>query len=72
MEKIYINTDFIKLDNVMKLSGVCGTGGQAKLLIQDGKVLVNNEVCTQRGKKLRNGDKAQYKDIILEVIKVDN
>ena len=56
MEKILIHTEFIKLDSLLKLAGLVETGGEAKLLIQDGQVLVNGEVCTMRGKKLRGGD----------------
>ena len=56
MEKIRINTDFIKLDALLKFAGLCETGGEAKELIQGGAVKVNGEVCTQRGKKLRPGD----------------
>ena len=66
-EKIIINDEFIKLDSLMKFSGLCATGGEAKLLIQSGQVLVNGEVCTMRGKKMRDGDKAQYGDRIVEV-----
>ncbi|MEM8640014.1 MAG: RNA-binding S4 domain-containing protein [Cyanobacteria bacterium P01_G01_bin.54] len=50
-------TDFIKLDQFLKLSGVVATGGQAKLMIQDGIVTVNGETETRRGKKLRAGDR---------------
>ena len=46
----------IKLDQFLKLQGLVGTGGQAKLLIQDGFVLVNGTVETRRGRKLRVGD----------------
>ena len=56
MEKIRINTDFIKLDALLKFAGLCETGGEAKELIQGGAVKVNGEVCTMRGKKLRPGD----------------
>lgn len=66
-EKIIINDEFIKLDSLMKFSGLAQTGGEAKLLIQSGQVLVNGEVCTMRGKKMRDGDKAQYEDRIVEV-----
>lgn len=66
-EKIIINEEFIKLDSLIKFSGICATGGEAKLLIQNGQVLVNGEVCTMRGKKMRDGDKAQYGDRIVEV-----
>ena len=56
MEKILIHTEFIKLDSLLKLAGIVETGGEAKLLIQNGQVEVNGEVCTMRGKKLRAGD----------------
>ena len=56
MDKIEINTEFIKLDAFLKFSGMCETGGEAKLCIEDGLVKVNGEVCTMRGKKLRPGD----------------
>lgn len=56
MEKILIHTEFIKLDSLLKLAGLAETGGEAKLLIQNGQVEVNGEVCTMRGKKLRPGD----------------
>ncbi len=65
-ENIYINTEYIKLDNLLKLAGF-GTGGQAKLLIQNGGVLVNGEVCTMRGKKMRIGDTAECNGILLRV-----
>lgn len=56
MEKVKITTEFIKLQQFMKLSGVVGQGSDAKMLVQDGIVMVNGEICTQRGKKIRVGD----------------
>jgi len=56
MTKIYISTDFIKLDSFLKFSGAASDGGDAKSMIADGLVLVNGEVCLMRGKKLRQGD----------------
>ena len=56
MDKIRINTEFIKLDALLKFAGLVNSGGEAKTLIQEGDVLVNGEVCTMRGKKLRPGD----------------
>ena len=55
-----LNEDFIRLDALLKVTGSVQTGGHAKLVIQDGKVRVNGEVCTQRGKKLRKGDVVEY------------
>ena len=62
-EKIAIRTEFIKLDSFLKYAGLAETGGQAKDAIQAGAVLVNGEVCTQRGKKLRPGDLVTTLDI---------
>lgn len=56
-EHIKIETEFIRLDALLKFAGLVGTGGEAKLLIQNGEVTVNGEVCTMRGKKLRPGDR---------------
>ncbi|MBR6717455.1 MAG: RNA-binding S4 domain-containing protein [Oscillospiraceae bacterium] len=53
---IRIRTPFIKLEQLLKLAGMVDTGGLAKGIIQDGLVKVNGEVCTMRGKKIRNGD----------------
>ena len=61
-KNVDISTEFIRLDSVLKLSGAVDTGGQAKFVIQDGQVKVNGEVCTMRGKKMRNGDTAEYND----------
>lgn len=54
-----IKTEFIKLDSLLKFSGLCDTGGFAKELIQQGEVKVNGEVCTMRGKKIRSGDEVE-------------
>lgn len=56
---IEIYTEYIKLDSFMKLASMVMTGGEAKELIQNGKVTVNGEPCTMRGKKLRPGDTVQ-------------
>ena len=58
-ETVKINTPFIRLDALLKFAGAVETGGEAKLLVQEGGVRVNGEVCTQRGKKLRPGDRAE-------------
>lgn len=56
MKKIAIQTEFIKLDSLLKFAGLVSTGGEAKELIADGQVKVCGEVCTMRGKKIRPGD----------------
>ncbi len=62
MKEIFIKDEFIRLDSALKFSGALGTGGQAKMVIQDGLVKVNGEVCTMRGKKLRNGDTVEFEN----------
>ena len=53
---VHLHTEFIRLAALLKLAGVVGTGGEAKLLVQDGHVQVNGTVNTQRGAKIRPGD----------------
>ena len=55
-----IHTEFIKLQDALKYANLVYSGGEAKQLILDGQVKVGGEVCTQRGKKLRDGDSATY------------
>lgn len=57
---ITITTEYIKLESFLKLANAVDSGGVAKLLIQDGEAKVNGEVCTMRGKKLRDGDKVDF------------
>ena len=54
---VAITTEYIKLQDAMKLANAAETGGEAKLLIQEGQILVNGEICRMRGKKLRPGDR---------------
>lgn len=56
--EIKIHTEFIKLQDLLKFAGAVETGGDAKLIIQEGRVTVNGELCSMRGKKLRPGDRA--------------
>ncbi|EHR32087.1 S4 domain-containing protein YaaA [Helcococcus kunzii] len=66
-EKVEIKTEFIKLDQLLKFASLVQTGGEAKMLIADGEVKVNGEVCTQRGKKIRNGDVVELFDQVVEI-----
>ena len=65
--KIKIHTEFIKLQYLLKFANAVETGGDAKLIIQEGRVTVNGETCTMRGKKMRPGDKCAI-DNELELI----
>ena len=69
-EQIIIDTEFIRLDALLKFGGALDTGGQAKLVIQNGLVKVNGEICTMRGKKMRPGDRAEYNSVIYEVCQI--
>ena len=60
IDRIKIDSEYIKLQDLMKFCGLVGTGGDAKIVIQNGEVKVNGEVCTMRGKKLREGDKIEF------------
>lgn len=66
-ETIKIETPFIRLDALLKFAGAVETGGEAKLLIQGGEVMVNGQICTLRGKKLYPGDRAELDGRILVV-----
>ncbi len=64
---VFITTENIPLDKALKFSGIAGTGGQAKMLIQDGLVKVNGELCLSRGKKLKAGDCFEFQNTIYNI-----
>lgn len=64
---VTIDSEFIRLQDLLKISGLASTGGMAKVVIQNGEVTVNGEVCTMRGKKLRDGDTATYNGVAVTV-----
>lgn len=66
---VEITTEYIKLESFLKLANAVESGGMAKLVIQEGDVLVNGEACTMRGKKLRDGDTVRFNG---ETFKVKN
>ena len=69
-QHITVQGEFIRLDDLLKLTGCVQTGGQAKIMIQGGMVTLDGEVCTMRGKKLRGGEVVaipeQGEEIILD------
>ena len=67
MKTIEINTEYIKLQDLLKLAGLTYTGGEAKVMVQEGLVTVNGEVCTMRGRKIRPGDTVEFESKTLEV-----
>ena len=60
IEKIAINTEFIKLDQLLKWANLTGSGVEAKMFIQNGEVKVNGVVETRRGKKIYDGDIVEF------------
>lgn len=64
---VFITTENIPLDKALKFSGIAGTGGQAKMLIQDGLVKVNGEICVSRGKKLTENDSFEFQNVIYNI-----
>ena len=68
IETLEIKGEFIRLDALLKFSGTAATGGEAKELILEGLITVNGETCTQRGKKIRPGDRVVYRQTVLKVV----
>jgi ribosome-associated protein len=71
VRRISISGDFIRLDALLKFASVASTGGEAKIMIQEGSIRVNGEPCLMRGKKIRPGDSVGYGDnqILLILLK---
>lgn len=67
-QEVKISTEFIKLDALLKFAGLTETGGEAKEAVQAGRVQVNGQVCTMRGKKLRPGDVVELDGTELTVV----
>ena len=66
-QSVFIHTDFITLDSALKIVGIAGTGGQAKMLIKDNEIKVNGEVCSIVRKKLHNGDCFSFENQNFEI-----
>ena len=66
-KQINIDSDFIRLDSLLKLCNAVITGGHAKIVIQESEVKVNGEICTARGKKIRSGDIVEFDRVVYEV-----
>ena len=63
MNEISIRTEFIKLQQALKLSGIIGQGSDVKILLGEGLIWVNGVQATERGKKIRVGDHIEVKDM---------
>lgn len=68
MKTIKIKDDFIKLGQLLKLAGLVDSGIEAKIVITDGKVKVNGETDTRRGKKVVPGDVVTFDENEIKVI----
>lgn len=68
LKEIVIETEFIRVDQLLKYASIASTGGEAKIIIQEGMVKVNGEVTLQRGKKIRHGDIVEVNDIKFEIL----
>ena len=67
VQELAITTEFIKLQDAMKFANIVMSGGEAKNLILDEQVQVNGEVCTMRGKKLREGDTFTFEGMTFQI-----
>lgn len=67
MDKIKINTEYIKLDQFLKWANLVESGAEAKNFIKNGKIKVNNEVELRRGRKLFKNDIVEFKNKIIQV-----
>ena len=72
MKMVTITTEYIKLQDLLKLADAVATGGEAKIRVQEGEVLVNGAVCTQRGRKIRPNDTVDYHGLLLGVRYADH
>ncbi|MDO5125208.1 MAG: RNA-binding S4 domain-containing protein [Ruminococcus sp.] len=66
--KVKIKTEYIKLDSLLKFAGLVETGGIGKEIIAEERIKFNGELCTQRGKKVRVGDRIQIDEIKTEIV----
>lgn len=69
METIQLREEFIKLGQALKAAGLVDSGVEAKIVIQDGEVLVNGEVDTRRGRKLYEGDVVSFHGEQIKIMK---
>lgn len=68
MQTFVLSDDFIKLGQLLKAAGLVSSGVEAKIVIQEGEVTVNKEVCTMRGKKIMRGDMVSYGEETIKVV----
>lgn len=66
--RVSIDTEYIKLDSLLKYAGIVETGGIGKEIIAEERIKFNGEICTMRGKKVRKGDRVQIDEISSEIV----
>ena len=71
MKTTGIQTDYIKLDALLKFAALVASGGEAKTAVAEGLVKVNGELCTERGRKLRDGDTFSFGAESVEIRRID-
>lgn len=69
METIVLRDEFIKLGQALKAGNLVSSGVEAKVVVQNGEVLVNGEICTMRGKKLYDGDQVTFQGNSIRIVK---
>lgn len=69
METIVLRDEFIKLGQALKAGNLVSSGVEAKIVVQNGEVLVNGEICTMRGKKLYDGDQVTFQGNSIRIVK---
>ena len=67
IQRVDITGEFIRLDSLLKFVNLVGSGGEAKILIQEGNVFLNGGVCTTRGKKIRHGDLIRFEKSVFKI-----
>ena len=67
VEKLQLRDEYIKLGQALKAAGLVSSGVEAKMVIQDGEVLVNGEVELRRGRKLYAGDEVEFDGAVIEI-----
>ena len=71
MKTVVIHTEYIKLQDLLKFTNMVESGGMAKECVQGGEVMVNGEICTMRGKKIRPGDVVVFDGVDMTVAYAD-
>lgn len=70
METFEISGDYIELTKLLKATGLCATGGMAKIVVEQGSVRVDGQVEYRKRRKIRNGQKVEFDGRVIEVVNV--